>query len=116
MRLLLCLALAAACVLSLPASALAQKPPRVACTCLPPDLETRALQAERIFLGTVRSIETVETMIQPGRKDPPVIVTFDVEEGFKDASNTQQVLHTSLTRVTCAGYPFEEGKIGRAHV
>lgn len=110
MRSMLCLALAFAVLVALPVATHADKPPRVACTCLPADIHTRTQQAERIYIGTVRSIETVESMIQPGRKDPPVIVTFDVEENFKDAGAKKQTLHTSLTRITCAGYPFEEDK------
>lgn len=110
MRLIICL-LAAVCMLTLLAqSADAQKRGPIACTCLPPDMDTRIVQADRIFTGTLRSIETVDSMVQPGRKDPPVMVTFDVQESFKDADAKKQVLHTSLTRVTCAGYPFEEGK------
>lgn len=81
----------------------------VSCSCAASPFETRVQQAGRIFSGTVRSIEIAENMVEPGRKDPPVIVTFDVDESFKDADSRQQVLHTSLTRVTCAGYPFEEG-------
>lgn len=110
MRSILCLALAITVLATMSVATFADKPPRVACTCLPADIQTRTQQAERIYIGTLRSIETVESMIQPGRKDPPVIVTFDVEENFKDAGTKKQTLHTSLTRITCAGYPFEEGK------
>ncbi len=110
MRLLICLALGLFLLTLLPLGAHAQKPERIACTCLPADIDMRIAQADRIYTGTVRSIEIAENMVQPGRKDPPVIVTFDVQDSFKDADSAQQVLHTSLTRVTCAGYPFEEGK------
>lgn len=110
MRLFICLVLGL-CLLALPVEKVqAQKRERVACTCLPADMDTRITQADRIYTGTVRSIETADSMVQPGRKDPPVIVTFDVQDSFKDADSRPQVLHTSLTRVTCAGYPFEEGK------
>lgn len=112
MRAVIYLAFCVICVLAAfaPDSARAQSRERVACTCLPPDIDTRITQAHRIFTGTLRRLETVDSMMQPGRKDPPVIATFDVEEDFKDAAGKQQTLHTSLTRVTCAGYPFEEGK------
>lgn len=94
---------------AIPMAALAKQAAPVTCSCLPADVDTRIADADRIYVGTVRSIEVVESMVEPGRKDPPVIVTFDVDEAFKDSGKKEE-LHTSLTRLTCAGFPFEEGK------
>ncbi len=110
MRLLICLAFGLFLLPLNAGSSHAQLTQPVSCSCAPSSLETRLQQADSIYTGTVRSIETADNMVQPGRKDPPVIVTFDVQDSFKDADSAEQVLHTSLTRVTCAGYPFEEGK------
>lgn len=81
------------------------------CTCLPEAFDMRVAKAYRIYTGTVRSIEIQEQMVEPGREDPPAIVTISVDEAFKDSAHKRsEVLHTSLTRVTCAGHAFEEGK------
>lgn len=79
------------------------------CACTPADISQRAQLADKIFIGTVRSITEVEAMREPGREDPPVIVSIEVSEAFKNAnSRSTELLHDSLTRVTCAGHDFKE--------
>lgn len=110
-RLRLLLALSPVMLLLLAtAPALAKSTRIIACSCLPASFEKRIIDAERIYVATVRSIETVDKLRLPGNEDPPVIVTFDVQEGFKNTPGREEQLHTNLTRATCMGHPFEQGR------
>ena len=89
------------------------------CNCLEASFPTRWAGAGAVFTGTVEDIAQDPKFLHPGAVDAPVQVTFRVAEAFKgveipakgekDEARTF-VLHTSLTRETCAGYPFERGR------
>jgi hypothetical protein len=103
--------LAAVCVLTLFMAGAALAAEKLSCACTAAEFNTRVQNADRIFLGTVTKIFIPEDLIQPGRKDPPAIVTFRVSEGYKDAdAGRTATLHTSLTRTTCAGHDFALGE------
>lgn len=78
------------------------------CLCTEKAFDTRYKEAPVIFIGTVRSIEVVEAMRQPGWRDQPAIVQFAVDDGIKGvATGGTFTLHDSLTVNTCTGHPFE---------
>ena len=84
----------------------------VSCICTPAPLAVRAQQADRIFVARADKIDIPEKMVEPGRADPPAIVSMTVSEVLKGmpADSKTAELQTSLTRVTCAGHPFEAGR------
>lgn len=81
------------------------------CTCTAKSFDTRWNDSAAVFLGTVKSIKTVEKYVEYGNDDLPVEVTLSVDDAYKGTETGEDfVLHTSLTRGTCTGHPFEEGK------
>lgn len=79
------------------------------CNCTPAEPRQRIEMAHKIYIATVRDIVEQTAMLEPGRDDPPVVVTLDVSEAFKDAApRTTEYVHDSLTRVTCTGHAFEK--------
>lgn len=91
---------------ALPSAAFAQ-----GCTCTQDSFDNRWDEASSVFIGTVRSISTIEERVLPGVDDLPVEVVLAVAEPFKgDAGQKYFTLHTSLTRSTCTGHPFEVGR------
>lgn len=81
------------------------------CQCGYPSLKAKWKQAGAVFTGVVMSIQPVEKFNRGAHEDPPVEVTFQVDEVFKGNLSTGLfTLHTSLTRQTCMGFPFERNK------
>ena len=94
---------------SFPAAA-AEELPR--CICSEKSFGARWHQAEAVFAGTVTGIEIQERNVRKGIDDPPVRVTLRVDERYKGVKDNKEAfdLHTSLSRFTCTGHPFELGK------
>lgn len=82
------------------------------CTCSPDPFEKRWAKVSAVFTGTVTEIvEMHEYLRKANANDIPVKVTLKVTESFKGAAKKDEIflLHTSLTRDTCTGHPFEKG-------
>jgi hypothetical protein len=80
------------------------------CSCTQDSFDNRWERASAVFIGTVRSIRTIEERVTPGVDDLPVEVMLAVAEPFKSAAEQKYfTLHTSLTRNTCTGHPFAVG-------
>jgi hypothetical protein len=96
-------------------------PPPMPCGCTEKAVSVRFHDADAVFTGTVREIASENTVIRKGsgrwskrlmQADPPVTVMLDIDKSWKGvpAKKTELTLHTSLTKYTCAGYPFEKGR------
>lgn len=83
--------------------------PGRSCFCTPREPDVRWQSADAVFEGTVTEIKAIEKMTSAYDFDPPVKVTLQVDQPYKGADkNSDFVISTSLTRFTCAGYPFEK--------
>ncbi|MDD9901571.1 MAG: hypothetical protein OXT65_11365 [Alphaproteobacteria bacterium] len=91
----------------LPASGQAPTP----CACTEKSFDIRWQQADAVLTATVTDITTLPKYNRTGQKDLPVAVTFDIQTPFKGVDDDKKTftLHTSLTRHTCTGHPFEKG-------
>ncbi|MEZ0224419.1 MAG: hypothetical protein ACAH83_07700 [Alphaproteobacteria bacterium] len=81
------------------------------CICSPDPFESRWSKVTTVFTGTVTGIEELHEYLRKGNaNDIPVKVTLKVTERFKGGAKKDEtfVLHTSLTRDTCTGHPFEK--------
>jgi hypothetical protein len=93
-----------------PAPARAEDPPLPACACTEKSFDVRYDHADAIFAGTVTGIAPVRAFARNGQSDPPVEVTFAVDEAYKGLGGAKTfTLHTSLANKTCTGYPFRKG-------
>ena len=73
----------------------------LACSCAPPRPVAEAVEGhDRVFLGTVTSIESPDGFLQR--------VTFQVSEHFKGSQVPVLEVETNAHGPTC-GYPFQEG-------
>ena len=73
----------------------------LACSCAPPRTVSEAVEGhDRVFLGTVTSIESPDGFMQR--------VTFRVSEHFKGSRVPVLAVETHAHGPTC-GYPFQEG-------
>ncbi len=99
-----------------------------ACRCVPSPFKYRWQNADSVFTGEIKNIDILYKYAWSSYDDKPVKITFNVAEFFKDNNNlkiqedinnnnknqaiTQEnqqfVLHTSLQKLTCMGYPFKE--------
>lgn len=88
----------------LPAPAVAEILP---CTCMPDTFDNRWRDAQIVFAGTLRKMEQSKDY-PPLDEDIPLEATFFVDDGYKGIKTGETfTLHTSLTRRTCTGHPFE---------
>lgn len=89
-------------LLPLPASA-----GMLPCTCMPDTFDNRWRDAEVVFAGTLRKME--QSKEYPALdEDIPLEATFVVDDAYKGIKTGESfTLHTSLTRRTCTGHPFE---------
>lgn len=101
------------CLLAFPftaASQAAAKSAQARCICETPALDARWDQAQAIFIGTVEKIDPVKNFADKPGMDPAAIVSLQIQESFKGITSEKDfTLHTSLTRATCMGHPFESG-------
>lgn len=94
----------------LSAPALAAEAP--ACQCTEKALDQRIAAADAVFAGAVVEIRESKDFRRFPKADPPVVVTLKVDEAYKGVKGKESFqLHTSLTRHTCTGHPFEVGKM-----
>lgn len=94
--------------------------PVSACSCTPRAFAARFQGASAVFTGTVREIEVQDKLTKKGngrwsktlmQADPPVTVTLDILTPYKGVGQKKTfTLNTSLTKYTCSGYPFTEGR------
>ena len=109
MRLIAVLSLLAVLMLGSPAARAA------GCTCSPEPFRNRWNAVDAVFTAHVVGIKELHQYIRKGNaNDIPVSVLLKVTERFKGPDTVKKdsgfELLTSLTRDTCTGHPFEEGK------
>lgn len=85
------------------------------CTCSPDPFEDRWDAADVVFTATVVEIKVLhEYLRKDNANDMPVRVRLRLIDKFKGPASLRTnggfELQTSLTRDTCTGHPFEEGK------
>lgn len=81
-----------------------------ACVCTPGSFASRWTGADAVFIGTVEDVSIIEKFRAPNTMDLPAAVRLRIDDAYKNVKTGEDFLiHTSLTRETCLGHPFEAG-------
>ena len=77
-----------------------------ACSCSGPKGQ-EILRAAAVFRATAVKVEYLES--DEKRKEPRILVTFDVREVWKGPERATALLRTTFNKWTCSGYYFKAG-------
>jgi len=78
-----------------------------ACTCIGPKGKDILKGAAAVFRATATTVEYLEK--DGKRKEPRILVTFDVHEVWKGPERPKVLLRTTYNKWTCSGYYFKAG-------
>lgn len=78
-----------------------------ACSCFGPKGKEILQQAAAVFRATATSVEYLEK--DGSRKEPRILVTFEVNEVWKGPERPKMLLRTTYNKWTCSGYYFKAG-------
>jgi hypothetical protein len=84
--------------------------PVIACSCIPQDSATHALnESALVFSGKVIDIKYLDKH-DDEHIEPAIVVTFNVYKYWKGLPGTKVKIHTVYNKFSCDGYNFEEGE------